>query len=161
MVLTNCPKCNQREYNPITQGCRACGFITPWMGGSPTPYQTTQKAPKHGYLHLPTGGSLVAVAPIQPTISLSENQSIFLPVEDLNQLLHEAATSGSPVSNITASGASRLNIIYNAHRPTGKKRKGGKIVTTYGVRIVLWDYPEYIHWYPDDEVPGPNDRFPD
>ena len=153
MVLTECPNCGKPQYNPILAGCLACSFKTPWMTGSPTGYQVNEKGPKHNYYYLP-GGSLLA--PGSSEFPTRENQSVYLSSIDLNQLIHEAASCGSPVWNIDSHGKKRLNVIYDAGRPTGRYMIGGGIVVTSGIRFALWNDPDHIHCDPEN-VPESND----
>jgi hypothetical protein len=148
-----CPSCKKPLYEYFI-GCHNCGHKAGWPETTPTTEQHRFFA-KHG-LQWVGGSTLTAVAP--PASLLKDNRGVFAIGSDTPTVLSDTFRSGSAAINVTDSGASRLNQLFQATGRVGSTSANGIGWWNSGVRLALFDFPGKVHPYPDD-VPGPNDTI--
>ncbi len=153
MKSVSCPACGHNTYEYF-KGCLNCGAKAGWPETDPTPEQHGYFA-YHGLVWV-GGSDLQATAP--PASLLKDGRGTFDIGLDVPATLSATFNSGSAAINISDSGASRLNQVFQASGRVGSVRESGVQRPQSGVRLALFGYPGQVHPYPDD-VPGPADTI--
>lgn len=137
----NCPTCKDPLWNPFTK-CEQCGYSIKFTLENPSPYQATQKWPKHGLLY--DGTKTI----VDPSAWGKIPGTKFITTVDITKAFETVAASGNMV--IPKDSGRDESYIFYIVTLTGGGALEGHWQDFYAIRLVKPGDPDKIHIFPDN-----------